>query len=107
MNKEPSLLKKGDVVSIISTARKVVQKDIQKSIDILLGWGLKVVLAKNIYKSHHQFSGDDRIRKDSFQELLDSKEIKAIFCARGGYGTIRLIDEIDFKSFIKYPKWIL
>ena len=107
MNKEPSLLKKGDVVSIISTARKVVQKDIQKSIDILLGWGLKVVLAKNIYESHHQFSGDDRIRKDSFQELLDSKEIKAIFCARGGYGTIRLIDELDFKSFIKYPKWII
>ena len=53
MNKEPSLLKKGDVVSIISTARKVVQKDIQKSIDIFMGWGLKVVLAKNIYKSHH------------------------------------------------------
>ena len=107
MNKEPSLLKKGDAVSIISTARKVIKEDIQKSIDVLASWGLKVVLAKNIYKSHHQFSGDDITRKDSLQELLDSREIKAIFCARGGYGTIRIIDKLDFKSFIKYPKWII
>ncbi len=107
MNKEPSLLKKGDTVSIISTARKVIKKDIQKSIDILTSWGLKVVLAKNIYKSYHQFSGDDIIRKDSLQELLDSKEIKAIFCARGGYGTIRIIDKLDFNTFTKYPKWIV
>tara|TARA_B100000989_G_C19508352_1_gene457603 strand:+ start:34 stop:930 length:897 start_codon:yes stop_codon:yes gene_type:complete len=107
MNKEPSLLKKGDVVSIISTARKVIKKDIQKSIDVLTSWGLKVVLAKNIFVSHYQFSGEDEIRKKSFQEILDSKKIKAIFCARGGYGTIRIIDKLDFNTFIKYPKWIV
>ena len=107
MNKEPSLLKKGDVVSIISTARKVIKKDIQKSIDVLTSWGLKVVLAKNIFASYYQFSGEDEIRKKSFQEILDCKKIKAIFCARGGYGTIRIIDKLDFNTFIKYPKWIV
>lgn len=107
MNKEPSLLKKGDAVSIISTARKVIKKDIQKSIDVLTSWGLKVVLAKNIFASYYQFSGEDEIRKKSFQEILDCKKIKAIFCARGGYGTIRIIDKLDFNTFIKYPKWIV
>ena len=107
MNKEPSLLKKGDTVSIISTARKVIKKDIQKSIDVLTSWGLKVVLAKNIFASYYQFSGEDEIRKKSFQEILDCKKIKAIFCARGGYGTIRIIDKLDFNTFIKYPKWIV
>ena len=107
MNKEPSLLKKGDTVSIISTARKVIKKDIQKSIDVLTSWGLKVVLAKNIFASYYQFSGEDETRKKSFQEILDCKKIKAIFCARGGYGTIRIIDKLDFNTFIKYPKWIV
>ena len=107
MNKEPSLLKKGDAVSIISTARKVIKKDIQKSIDVLTSWGLKVVLAKNIFASYYQFSSEDKIRTKSFQEILDCKKIKAIFCARGGYGTIRIIDKLDFNTFIKYPKWIV
>ncbi len=107
MNKEPSLLKRGDAVSIISTARKVIKKDIQKSIDVLTSWGLKVVLSKNIFNSYYQFSGEDEIRKKSFQEILDCKEIKAIFCARGGYGTIRIIDKLNFTLFIKNPKWVI
>ena len=107
MNKEPSLLKRGDAVSIISTARKVIKKDIQKSIDVLTSWGLKVVLSKNIFNSYYQFSGEDEIRKKSLQEILDCKEIKAIFCARGGYGTIRIIDKLNFTLFIKNPKWVI
>ena len=67
---------------------------------------MRVNLGKNIFKQYHQFAGTDQERISDFQEALKDPDIKAIFCARGGYGTLRIIDKLDFSLFKKHPKWI-
>lgn len=99
-------LQKGDSLSIIAPARKISQKELEDSILLFESYGLKVVLGKNIDKKYHQFAGTDKERASDFQEALDNPEIKAIFCARGGYGNLRIIDMLNFSAFIQYPKWI-
>ena len=103
---KPPYLKSGDNVIIISTARKVSKEEIQPSIIILESWGLKVTLGGNLFKEENQFSGSDLERTQDLQNALDDPNIKAIICARGGYGTVRIIDQIDFSLFQKHPKWL-
>lgn len=103
----PPYLKPGDSVAIIATARKIVKKEVAYAIDLFESWGLKVVLGKNLFKSDRQFAGTDNIRLHDIQEMLDDDRIKAIICARGGYGTVRIIDQINFTRFINRPKWIV
>ena len=69
--------------------------------------GLEPVLGKTIGASDHQYGGSDAVRAADLQAMLDDEEINAIWCAKGGYGTVRIIDEINFYKFIKYPKWII
>jgi muramoyltetrapeptide carboxypeptidase len=104
--KIPPALKKGDTVIIAATARKTSKKLIDPAVKILKGWGLKVVFAPNLFKGKNQFAGSDEERADGFQWALDNKKAKAIILACGGYGTIRVIDKINFKRFLKDPKWI-
>jgi len=104
--KIPPYLKKGNEVGIVSTARSYTFSDIEPFIKAAKSWGLKVHTGKTIDKSHHQFAGTDIERAKDFQTMLDNPEIKAIFCARGGYGTVRIIDAIDFTTFKSAPKWI-
>jgi muramoyltetrapeptide carboxypeptidase len=104
--KTPPALKKGDTVIIAATARKTTQQAMDPAIKILHGWGLKVLLAPNLFKEKDQFAGSDDERADGLQWALDQKDAKAIILACGGYGTIRIIDEIKFKKFRKDPKWI-
>lgn len=104
---QPRLLKKGDTVAIVAPARKISLEEIQPTIDLLKSWGLKVVLGKTIGLEHHQFAGTDIDRTLDFQSMLDDKNIKAIWCARGGYGTVRIIDQLNFTTFIKHPKWVI
>ncbi|HOY30705.1 MAG TPA: LD-carboxypeptidase [Bacteroidales bacterium] len=104
--KTPSFLRKGDKTGIAVPARKISPEELQPAIDILKNWGFEPVLASNIYDKHHQYAGTDSDRIRGFQELLDNEEIKAILCARGGYGSMRIIDELDFSVFKKKPKWI-
>jgi muramoyltetrapeptide carboxypeptidase len=106
MIKQPAYLKKGDKVAIVSPAKKLKQS-IDYAIATLEGWGLQVVLGKSVYAAHHQFAGDDALRTEDLQSFLDDEEIKAIIAARGGYGTIRIIDALDFTIFNKNPKWII
>ena len=68
---------------------------------------MEVILGKYICSEHAQFAGTDEQRAEDFQSMLDNKNIKAIICARGGYGTIRIIDKLDFSNFLKNPKWIV
>src|SRR5690554_5698373 len=75
--------------------------------DLLKSWGLKAVLGKSIEAEEHQFAGDEAIRATDLQAMMDNPEIKAIWCARGGYGTVRIIDRLDFSEFIKNPKWVI
>ena len=103
----PNYLQKGDTVAIVSTARKVSKKELIPALAILKNWELNVVLGNSIEAEEHQFAGNDNLRASDFQEMLDNPKIKAIWCARGGYGTIRMLDLLDFSNFKNNPKWII
>ena len=112
MNKEqtslhiPPYLKEGDKIALISTARKISSDELQTAIECIKSWDLDVVLGKHLFNSHHQFSGKDDERTKDLQSMLDNPEVKAVLCVRGGYGTVRIIDDIDFSHFQKNPKWL-
>lgn len=105
MNIIPSL-KKGDKVAVVCPA-SYVPGDITAAYDTLTAWGLEPIIAPSVSARHYNFAGDDALRAADLQEALDNPEIKAIICARGGYGTIRIIDRLDFTKFSKTPKWIV
>ena len=103
--KIPPYLKKGDTVGILATARKVDMAPIQPAIKLLESWGLHVVVGKTIGKSDNQLAGADWQRATDLQQMMDDPKIKLIWCAKGGYGTVRIIDRLDFTKFKKKPKW--
>lgn len=102
----PKPLKAGDKIGLISTARKISQAELNLAIATLKQWGLEPVLGKNIFLEHHQFAGTDLERTADLQEMLDRKDINAVLCVRGGYGTVRIIDQLNFEQFKKHPKWL-
>lgn len=103
----PKKLKQHDKVAIVATANKVDLKAIQPGVELLKSWGLTPVIGKTIGTGHHQMSGTDEERIKDFQDQLDNPEIKAIWCARGGYGSVRMLDALDFTKFREQPKWII
>ena len=103
----PQFLKAGDTVAIVCTARKFFPEDAKPAIDLLESWGLKVKLGNTIGLNNCQLGGTDTERAADFQAQLDDENVKAIWCARGGYGTVRIIDALDFTKFKKHPKWIM
>ena len=102
----PPYLKKGDTVAITCPAKKL-PVPIEDAVRLLESWGLNVVLGETVQASWNQFAGPDKLRAADFQRFLDDHSVKAIFAARGGYGTIRIIDAIDFTEFEANPKWII
>ncbi|MFY7810485.1 MAG: S66 peptidase family protein [Flavobacterium sp.] len=104
--KKPENLKKGDTLMILATARKHLSS-LEPTINLLKNWGLEVKLGKTIGQEFHQLSGEDLWRATDFQEAINNPHIKAIWCVRGGYGTVKIIDKIDFSALIKTPKWII
>ena len=106
--KQVRKFKKGDTIGIISPAGAIKKgEDLSNAIALLTSWGLKTKLGKYVFGSHHHFAGTDEQRLSDFQTFLDDDDIKAIWFARGGYGSIRIIDKIDFTKFQKNPKWII
>lgn len=103
----PEFLKKGDTVGITATARKIELTSLQPAIKLLESWGLHVVVGATIGKSDNQLAGADWQRATDLQEMLDNPVIKAVWAAKGGYGTVRIIDRINFTNFKKKPKWIV
>lgn len=103
---KPHFLSNGDTVAIVATAKKLVQGEIDGAVQEIKSWGLNVVLGENLYRAHHQFAGTDQQRASDLQWALNNPEIKAVIFARGGYGTARIIDAIDWTSFSKSPKWL-
>ncbi|MEW7289210.1 S66 peptidase family protein [Aquimarina sp. 2304DJ70-9] len=103
----PDFIREGDKIAIVSTARKIDIKEIEDAMYILKQWNLVPVVGSTIGIESNQFAGTDEDRRSDFQKMLDDKEIKAIWCARGGYGTVRIIDDIDFSNFRTHPKWII
>lgn len=107
MLQQAPFLKAGDKIAIISTARKISRSEIKAAIKILESWDLEVIIGQTIGLSQDQFAGSDEKRAGDLQNMLDRKDIQAILCARGGYGTIRIMDYLDFNEFTKHPKWII
>ena len=103
----PPFLKAGDTVALVCTARKFFPEDAKPAIDLLESWGLNVKLGTTIGLDNFQLGGTDSERAADFQAQLDDENVKAIWCARGGYGTVRIIDSLDFTNFKQHPKWIM
>ncbi len=103
----PLYLSKDDKVGIIAPARCINFDDVHPSIRLFQKWGLEVELGTNIFRKCNQFAGKDENRLADLQQMLDDDSIRAVICARGGYGTVRIIDKIDFTAFMKNPKWIV
>jgi muramoyltetrapeptide carboxypeptidase len=103
----PAYLAKGDKIAIVSPARSITFEEVHPSIRFFQRHDLEVVLGSYIFSRHHQFAGSDEHRCKDFQMMLDDDQIRAIVCSRGGYGTVRIIDKLDFTAFQKYPKWIV
>ena len=105
--RQPAPLKQGDTVALAATARKVSPEEMAPAIERLRSWGLNVKVPDGLYESENQFAGSDSHRAELLQSLLDDTEVKAILCCRGGYGTVRIVDRLDFSLLKKYPKWIV
>lgn len=103
----PPHLQKGDTVAILATARKNLDDNLKPAIDLLKSWGLNVVIGSTIGLDNNQLAGTDEQRAADFQQQLNNPNIKAIWCVKGGYGTVRMIDLLDFTAFKKNPKWIV
>ncbi len=103
----PPYLKHGDAIGMICPSGFMPLEKAQKCIDVLQQWGFKVQIGKTVGSQNNYFSGDDKTRLHDLQLMLDDKNIKAIFCARGGYGLSRIIDNVNFDKFIQNPKWII
>lgn len=102
----PPKLKPGDTVGIAAPAGCLAESEITSSVELIRSWGLDVTYGKHLFNRRSSFAGTDKQRAEDFQQMLDNPNIKAILCARGGYGTIRMIDKLNFATFLKYPKWI-
>jgi muramoyltetrapeptide carboxypeptidase len=102
----PQFLGKGDKVGVVATAKKVNKPNTHKGIDILKSWDLEVLIGDHVFEEHRQFAGTDLQRAADLQRMLDDEEIKAVFLVRGGYGSTRIIDRINFGKLLEAPKWI-
>lgn len=103
---KPAYLKQGDSVAIVATAKKIQQGEIDGAINLIESWGLKVKLGANLYNADRQFSGTVEQRLTDLQWAIDAPEIKAVLFARGGYGTVHLVDHLDWTMFQSNPKWL-
>ena len=103
----PPYLKKGDIIGITCPAGFITIEDIQPAVNKMKEWGFAVKIGDTIGKKDFTFGGKDAERLNDLQQMLDDNTIKAIMCARGGYGAVRIIDGIDFKKIIKHPKWMI
>ncbi|MDB4835294.1 LD-carboxypeptidase [Cyclobacteriaceae bacterium] len=103
----PSYLKPGDKVAFIAPARKVTKRELHTAYKILTNWGLQVIDTHLLFEEHHQLAGDTQTRTRQVQQCLDNHELKALFCVRGGFGTSKIIDDLNFDQLIEHPKWLI
>jgi len=102
----PPFLRAGDTIGIVATARKISFEEASPAIGMLVDEGFKVRTGQRMFGVCNQFSGTDTERAADLQRMMDDPDINAILCARGGYGTVRIIDMLDFTEFRKHPKWV-
>lgn len=107
MNLSIEPLRKGDTIAIVAPAKAIEEEFVMFAKQKMESLGYNVVLGKNVAGRHNYYSGTIPERLSDFQEALDNPEVKAILCARGGYGCIQLIDLINWSSILREPKWII
>lgn len=105
--KRPAFLKPGDTIAITSPAGYIKPEELLPAINQIKSWGFKIQLGSTIGKRDNSLGGTDEERRQDFQQLLDDVDVKAILCARGGYGFIRIIDQLNFTRFVGHPKWLI
>lgn len=103
----PPFLKQDDKVGIVSPAKRTTPQEIEYGLNMLEDWGLIPVQGTNVFNENFFLAGTDEERAEDLQAMLDDPEIKAIFFSKGGYGTLRIIDRLDFTKFRENPKWIV
>lgn len=103
----PPYLRKGDTIGITCPAGYIETKDIQSAVQQITDWGFKVETGKTVGMRNGGLGGTDADRSADFQHMLTDRHIKAILCARGGYGVVRILDQLDFSSFRQHPKWVI
>jgi muramoyltetrapeptide carboxypeptidase len=100
-------LKPGDTIAIIAPSRKISKDALQPAVDLFQSWGLKVKPGRNLFAESNQFAGTDEQRRQDLQEMLDDRDVNAIISARGGYGTIRVMEGLRTEGLKLHPKWII
>jgi len=105
--KIPPYLKQGDTIGMTSPAGYISLAEIRSSVELIESWGFKVRVGQSIGKKDFTYGGTDQERAADLQQMLDDPQVNAVMCARGGYGVVRIIDQISFKSFVQQPKWII
>lgn len=103
----PPALNFGDTIGLICPAGFMPFERMETCIETLENWGFKVKLGKTLHNRHHYFSGTDEERMEDLQVMIDDEKVKAILCARGGYGISRIIDRLDYRALQNSPKWII
>lgn len=105
----PPYLIEGDTVAIVapSGVLKNREDEIQRSIELLKSWGLIAIVGDNVFNSDNHFAGTDSERCADLQKAMDDPSVSAIWCARGGYGTVRILDMLDYTKFRQHPKWLI
>jgi muramoyltetrapeptide carboxypeptidase len=103
----PPYLKKGDTIGIVCPSGYMPAENVETCIKTLESWGYKVKVGSTVGSQFHYFSGNDKQRIQDLQKMMNDGGVKAILCARGGYGLSRIIDDLDFQKFKRSPKWII
>ena len=106
---QPPYLKTGDTVAIVAPSGILKERtgEIEQAVALLNSWGLNTVIGKHVFNQANHFAGTDDERCEDFQKAMDDPSISAIWCARGGYGTVRILDKLNFAKFKKNPKWLI
>ena len=103
----PQSIKPGQKIGIVSTASKIDKEIVLTAVELLESMGYQTEIGAHALSQFHQFAATDAERAFDLQSMLDNPEIKAIICSRGGYGSLRTLELIDWTNFIKHPKWIV
>jgi len=105
----PPYLKAGDTVAIVAPSGILKERtgEVDDAVKLLKSWGLNAVIGKHVFSQANHFAGTDDERCEDLQKALDDPSISAIWCARGGYGTVRILDKLNFTKFKAHPKWLI
>ena len=104
----PPFLRPGDTIGIVAPASPCPYAELLPALDLLRNqWHLNVIEGQTLHANYGAFAGPDDLRRADLQTMLDDPDIQAIWCSRGGYGSYRIVDDLDFSGFLAHPKWLI